>query len=75
MAELPSPPASLIPLDEASIYGSADGGSGGLGPLHPDAPIVQCEHCDKPVLASALSEHHSMSVFHSMCDPLELTTD
>lgn len=57
MAERPSPPVSLLPLGDANIYGSEFSGSGGLGPLYPEAPMVQCEHCDKPVLASALTEH------------------
>ncbi|KAF8315649.1 hypothetical protein DL93DRAFT_2078879 [Clavulina sp. PMI_390] len=58
IADLPSSPAAIIPVADATTYGSAGGGSGGLGPLYSDGPIVQCEHCDKPVLATALSDHH-----------------
>lgn len=58
IAEHPSPPISLLPLSDAGVYGSENSRNGGLGPLYPEAPMVQCEHCDKPVLASALTEHH-----------------
>lgn len=63
IADLPSPPTSHIPLNDASTYG----GTGALGPLYGEAPVVQCEHCDKPVLASALVEHHRESLRLDSC--------
>ena len=40
------------------VFGGSSG-SQGLGPLYPSAPLVSCEDCGKPVLATALHEHAS----------------
>lgn len=81
VAELPSPPTTLLLAADADVFGG-EGTSynSGLGPLYPSAPLVGCEHCGKPVLATALHGHagehisrHSRDLAHVVHESTMIT--
>jgi len=49
VADLPSPPTTWLPSSEMNTYGAR--------PLVPEAPVIKCPDCSKPIMGNSLAEH------------------